>query len=153
MDAAKAFANRVVTGMQTDLGRRDRGRPRRPAPQPAAAVQALARRKALKGAQLAALAAAILCAAPAAAETWRGLAVAPEHRCSPYDRGTQYPYSGRVEARIVERMGGASTGPTRARRSPPRARRTSSTWSRPPRPTTAGCARRRGAGSPRTSRT
>ena len=23
----------------------------------------------------------------AAADSWRGLAVAPEHRCSPYDRG------------------------------------------------------------------
>ena len=97
--------------MQTDLGRRDRGRTRRPAPQPAADVQVLAGRKALKGAQLAALAAAVLCAAPAVAETWRGLAVAPEHRCSPYDRGTQYPYSGRVEARIVERMGGRVYGP------------------------------------------
>ena len=67
--------------------------------------------QALKGAQLGILAAAVLCAAPAAAETWRGLAVAPEHRCSPYDRGTQYPYSGRVEARIVERMGGRVYGP------------------------------------------
>ena len=26
-----------------------------------------------------------------AAETWRGLVVAPEHRCSPYDRKRDYP--------------------------------------------------------------
>ena len=26
------------------------------------------------------------------AETWRGLTVAPEHRCSPYDRKRDYRY-------------------------------------------------------------
>ena len=59
----------------------------------------------------AALAVAVLCTAPAAAETWRGLAVAPEHRCSPYDRAAQYPYSRAAEARVVERMGGRVYGP------------------------------------------
>ncbi len=42
---------------------------------------------------------------PASAETWRGLVVAPEHRCAPYDRH-DYPYSQSVEARIVAAMGG-----------------------------------------------
>ena len=40
-----------------------------------------------------------------AAETWRGLVVAPEHRCSPYDRH-DYPYPQSVEPRIVEALGG-----------------------------------------------
>ena len=31
-------------------------------------------------------------AGAAAAETWRGLEVAPEHRCSPYDKKRDYPY-------------------------------------------------------------
>ena len=46
----------------------------------------------------------------AAAETWRGLAVAPEHRCTPYNRGG-YPYPQSVEARIVASMGGRVYGP------------------------------------------
>ena len=45
-----------------------------------------------------------------AAETWRGLAVAPEHRCAPYDRG-DYPYPQSVEAGIVASMGGSVYGP------------------------------------------
>ena len=44
------------------------------------------------------------------AETWRGLAVAPEHRCAPYDRG-DYRYSQSVEAKIVATMGGRVYGP------------------------------------------
>ena len=39
------------------------------------------------------------------AETWRGLAVAPEHRSAPYDRA-DYPYSPSIEAGIVAAMGG-----------------------------------------------
>ena len=39
---------------------------------------------------------AVLFATPAssqdATETWRGLVVAPENRCSPYDRKRDYPY-------------------------------------------------------------
>lgn len=45
-----------------------------------------------------------------AAETWRGLAVAPEHRCSPYDR-RDYPYPQSVEPRIVAAYGGHIYGP------------------------------------------
>ena len=37
--------------------------------------------------------------------TWRGLVVAPEHRCSPYDRD-DYPYPQSVEARIADRLDG-----------------------------------------------
>ena len=40
-----------------------------------------------------------------AAETWRGLTVAPEHRCSPYDRKRDYPYPQSVEHEIVRRLG------------------------------------------------
>ncbi len=62
---------------------------------------------------LAALAiAAVLAAAHghAAADTWRGLAVAPEHRCAPYDR-SDYPYPRSVEREIVASMGGRVYGP------------------------------------------
>ena len=45
-----------------------------------------------------------------AAETWRGLVVAPEHRCSPYDR-RDYPYPQSVEPRIVAAYGGRVYGP------------------------------------------
>ncbi|MCY4406091.1 MAG: excalibur calcium-binding domain-containing protein [Rhodospirillaceae bacterium] len=44
------------------------------------------------------------------AETWRGLVIAPEHRCAPYDRD-DYPYSPSVEAEIVAAMGGRVYGP------------------------------------------
>ena len=55
-----------------------------------------------------ALALFILCLAlvsVAQAKTWRGVEVAPESRCSPYDRD-DYPYSPAVEARILKRDGG-----------------------------------------------
>ncbi|MDE2801455.1 MAG: excalibur calcium-binding domain-containing protein [Chloroflexota bacterium] len=42
--------------------------------------------------------------------TWRGLVVAPEHRCSPYD-ADDYPYPQSVERRIVAGMGGIVYGP------------------------------------------
>ena len=42
--------------------------------------------------------------------TWRGLVVAPEDRCSPYD-SDDYPYSSSVEKRIVETMNGLVYGP------------------------------------------
>ena len=45
-----------------------------------------------------------------AAERWRGLTVAPEHRCAPYDRD-DYPYSQSVETRIIASMGGRVYGP------------------------------------------
>ena len=56
------------------------------------------------------LAAAAFQVPASAAETWRGLVVAPEHRCSPYDR-RDYPYSQSVEPRIVEVLGGRVYSP------------------------------------------
>jgi len=41
----------------------------------------------------------------AASETWRGLTIAPEHRCAPYDRKSDYRYSQSVEKRIVHQIG------------------------------------------------
>ena len=41
----------------------------------------------------------------ASAETWRGLTVAPEQRCSPYDRKRDYRYSQSVEEDIVRELG------------------------------------------------
>ena len=41
----------------------------------------------------------------AAAETWRGLTVAPEHRCAPYDKRRDYPYPQSVERDIVRELG------------------------------------------------
>ncbi len=46
-----------------------------------------------------------------AADTWRGLVVAPEHRCAPYDKRRGYPYSQSLEARIVAGLGGRTYGP------------------------------------------
>ncbi len=37
--------------------------------------------------------------------TWRGLVVAAEHRCSPYDRDA-YPYPSNIEAQIADQLGG-----------------------------------------------
>ena len=39
------------------------------------------------------------------AETWRGLIVAPEHRCAPYDKKRDYPYPQSVERDIVRALG------------------------------------------------
>ena len=39
------------------------------------------------------------------AETWRGLTVAPEHRCAPYDKRRDYPYPQWVERAIVRGLG------------------------------------------------
>ena len=39
------------------------------------------------------------------AETWRGLTVAPEHRCAPYDKRRDYPYPQSVERDIVHEFG------------------------------------------------
>lgn len=44
-------------------------------------------------------------------DIWRGLEVAPENRCSPYDKKEQYPYPQTVEDTIVELMGGLVYGP------------------------------------------
>ena len=40
------------------------------------------------------------------ADTWRGLTVAPEHRCAPYDKKRDYPYPQSVERDIVRALGG-----------------------------------------------
>ena len=47
----------------------------------------------------------ITVASTAFAETWRGLTVAPEHRCSAYDRKRDYPYPQSVEQDIVRGLG------------------------------------------------
>ena len=44
-------------------------------------------------------------ACPASTGTWRGIRVAPECRCTPYDRD-DYPYPQSIEARIADRLGG-----------------------------------------------
>ena len=44
-------------------------------------------------------------AGAASAETWRGLTVAPEHRCAPYDKARDYPYPQSVERDIVRALG------------------------------------------------
>ena len=49
----------------------------------------------------------------ASAESWRGLTVAPEHRCSPYERKRDYPYPQSIEQDIVRGLGAVSS---RARR-------------------------------------
>ena len=41
----------------------------------------------------------------ASADTWRGLTVAPEDRCSPYDKKRDYPYPQSVEREIVRDLG------------------------------------------------
>ena len=43
--------------------------------------------------------------ASASAETWRGLTIAPEHRCSPYERKRDYPYPQSIEQDIVRALG------------------------------------------------
>ena len=39
------------------------------------------------------------------AEMWRGLTLAPEHRCAPYDKKRDYPYPQSVEREIVRGLG------------------------------------------------
>ena len=53
--------------------------------------------------------AAVLFTTPASSQdttdTWRGLVVAPEHRCSPYDKKRDYSYPQSIEQDIVRRLG------------------------------------------------
>ena len=42
---------------------------------------------------------------PAFGEQWCGLTVAPEDRCSPYERHEDYSYNASIECAIVERAG------------------------------------------------
>ena len=55
---------------------------------------------------------AILVATTAAnaSETWRGLTVAPEHRCAPFHRH-DYAYPQSIERLIIESLGGRIYGP------------------------------------------
>lgn len=46
-----------------------------------------------------------------AADSWRGLTLEPENRCTPYDKESQYPYPQSVEDIIVAGMGGQVYGP------------------------------------------
>ena len=48
---------------------------------------------------------ALALAGTAAAESWRGLTVAPENRCSAYDKKRDYPYPQSVEQDIVRELG------------------------------------------------
>ncbi len=48
----------------------------------------------------------VLLAGGIQAETWMGLEVEPESRCSAYDRERDYRYSQSVEPAIAKRMGG-----------------------------------------------
>ena len=69
---------------------------------------------------LVALAWTAACTAPPddadpAPATWRGLTIADEDRCSPYD-SDDYSYPQSVEPRIVEGMGGVIYGPYTGRR-------------------------------------
>ena len=47
---------------------------------------------------------------PVSAETWKGLVVAPENRCAPYD-SDDYPYPQSVELEIIQSLGGRIYGP------------------------------------------
>ena len=51
----------------------------------------------------------------AAAETWRDLTVAPEQRCSPYDRKRDYPYPQSIEHDLVRELGAVYGPNTRSR--------------------------------------
>ena len=56
------------------------------------------------------LVAGVLFATTATAETYRGITIAPESRCAPY-QSSDYPYPQSVEARIVAELGGTIYGP------------------------------------------
>ena len=76
-------------------------------------IRTTTRRIAILPAGLALAAILALAHAPhqaAGADTWRGLAVANEDRCSPYDRA-DYPYPQSIEAEIVATQGGRIYGP------------------------------------------
>ena len=49
--------------------------------------------------------AAIVVPGVARAETWRGIEIAPEHRCSDYDRYRDYRYPRSIENEIVLGLG------------------------------------------------
>ncbi|BCL74138.1 hypothetical protein TUMSATVNIG1_61220 (plasmid) [Vibrio nigripulchritudo] len=55
--------------------------------------------------------AAFVSTSVSANETWRGLKLKEENRCSPYNKKLQYPYPQSVEDAIVASMGGRVYGP------------------------------------------
>ena len=75
--------------------------------------------------------------------TWRGIVVADENRCSPYDSG-DYSYPQSVEDAIIDRLGGIYS-PTPVNALPVSPRRTLSTWWRGRKPTIAVSAQLTGA--------
>ena len=77
------------------------------------------RRPALIALAMIAIAAAIASHSPAQAGSGLGLTVAPEHRCSPYDR-KDYPYPQSVELDLIAAMGGSIYGPYTGRYFPTR---------------------------------
>ena len=56
------------------------------------------------------IATVLILASQGYAQTWRGLTVAPENRCSSYS-SRDYSYPASVESRIVESLQGAIYGP------------------------------------------
>ena len=75
----------------------------------------------------------------ASADTYRGIPIAPENRCTPYDR-SDYPYPNRSN-NALWRLWARFTGLIRALASPTQDRPTSSIWWRRRKPTTAAFAR------------
>ena len=71
---------------------------------------------------------------------WRGITIAPENRCSPYD-SDEYRYSPSVEPRIVEAQGGIYGPYTGTWFESIKETQTSSTSSPAPKPTTAASVR------------
>ncbi|WHI48960.1 excalibur calcium-binding domain-containing protein [Microbulbifer sp. VAAF005] len=53
----------------------------------------------------------VVISSASAKQSWRGLVVEPEDRCSPYNKKAQYPYSQTVEDEVVQNMGGNIYGP------------------------------------------
>ena len=60
---------------------------------------------------------------PASAENWRGLTVAPEHRCSPYERKRDYPYPQSVGCSARPRSSPPEGQPSRSAHGHPPTRR------------------------------
>ena len=58
----------------------------------------------LQAPRLAAAVVLAVLAGTASAESWRGLTIAPEHRCSPYERKRDYPYPQSIEHDIVRAL-------------------------------------------------
>ncbi|MDO6636841.1 excalibur calcium-binding domain-containing protein [Pseudoalteromonas carrageenovora] len=53
----------------------------------------------------------LISASATASDTWKGLTVKPENRCSPYNKSEQYPYPQSVEDNVVASMGGVVYSP------------------------------------------